>query len=202
MVELTDTELRLAHQGALSAARSGRGIVPMDDLVQEARLWLVANNGKVETWREQGRHGQNKVRQACRQHCLTVVAKERRRVSGLKPGDSFYYSTAMVADMLPVIWDADDWAAGSAMTMDEVRSLPRPSEGNNRLAMIADIRAAFARLRDDEQALLVLLHKDGGCTYEAVAGMLEVHERTVRRREERILERMVETLGGLNPYMR
>lgn len=192
--------MNLAFQAARSASQSGRGIVPLDDLVQEARLWLVSHPEKVQRWRDEGKHGQNKVRKACKQHCLTVVQRERRRMSGLRAGDSYFYSAAVIAELLPYIWEPEDWISGSAAPMDDVRSLPRPSEGNNRLAMIADVRSAFAKLQEQDQQTLALLHKDGGSTYESVAVMFEVHERTVRRREERILDRMVELLGGENPW--
>jgi len=78
---VTDGELRLARQGALSAARSARGLVSSGELIQEANVWMMSHLDKVELWREQGRHGQNKLRHACKQWCLSVVAKERKRVS-------------------------------------------------------------------------------------------------------------------------
>lgn len=202
MVTFTEKEMNLAFQGAKSAHSSARGLLPLDDLVQEARLWMVSHPDKVETWRDEGRHGGNKLRKACRQHCLTVVQRERRLQSGLRPGDSYFYSPAVIADLLPYIWDATDWIGGSAVTLDDVRSLPRPSEGNNRLAIIADVRSAYQKLQDQDQVLLSLLHQHGGETYESVALMLDVHERTIRRREERIIDRMVELLGGENPWKR
>ena len=44
---ITDGELRIAKQGAMSAARSGRGIVDPGDLVSEAHLWIVEHMDKV-----------------------------------------------------------------------------------------------------------------------------------------------------------
>lgn len=116
--------------------------------------------------------------------------------------DSHYYTIPLVLDLLPSIWDVDDWSAGQAVPSSEtMRGQSRPAEGNNRLAMICDIRAAFHGLPRKDQALLLLLHKDGGAAYEQVAVMLEVSERTVRRREERAAEKIVERLGGEPPWM-
>lgn len=197
---VTDAEVRLARQGAMSAARSARGLVSTGDLIGEANLWMLQHLDKVELWREQGRHGQNKLRRACKQWCLTVVANERKRVSRLRDGDLFYYSPSMLAEVLPFIWDADDWTSSSAAAQHERQAPSRPAEGNNRLAMIVDVRGAFYGLPADDQDLLRMLHKDGGATYEQVAEWMDVSERTVRRREERVLEKMVERLGGEAPW--
>jgi DNA-directed RNA polymerase specialized sigma24 family protein len=197
---VTDAEIRIARQGALSAARSARGLVPTGDLIGEANLWMLQHMDKVELWRDQGRHGQNKLRRACKQWCLSVVATERRKTSRLRNGDLFYYSPTLVSELLPYIWDPDDWTSSSAAAQEERHAPSRPSEGNNRLAMIVDVRGAFFGLPVEDQRLLLLIHKDGGATYDAVAEFLEVSERTVRRREERVLEKLVERLGGEAPW--
>jgi RNA polymerase sigma factor (sigma-70 family) len=198
-VVITDSELRLAAQGAKSAHNSSRGLVEYNDLVGEAHLWIVENYEKVETWRDQGRHGQNKLRNACRQKCLSVVARERRKRSNLQPGDVFYYTPQMIREILPNIWSVDDWSSGETVTTGEIRTPSRPAEGNNRLAMIADVRAAFFNLKKPDQEVLHILFRDN-LTFEQAAEVLHVTERTVRRREERVLDRMVERLGGEPPW--
>lgn len=195
----TDSEIRLAKQGAASAGRSARGLVSSEDLTQEALLWVVSNPEKVEQWRGEGRHGQNKLRHACKQHCLTIVARERRKRSGLQAGDVFHYTNQMIAELLPYMWSPEDWTTSSGEQQD-VKGPSRPSEGNNRLAMIVDVRAAFYTLASREQSLLIMLHKDGGATYEQVGMWMECSERTIRRREDRALSKMVERLGGEPPW--
>jgi len=199
---ISDKELRIARQGALSAARSGRGLIDPADLIAEANLWMVEHVDKVALWAEQGRHGQNKLRTACRQRCLTILAKERRLRSGLEQGDSFYYNAQMIRELLPDSFDEDDWASGSSVSSSEVRAPSRPAEGNNRLAMVADVRQSFFSLPQEQRDLLEALYKDGGMPIDAVAAQWDVSDRTIRRREERYLEKMVERLGGEAPWTR
>ena len=123
---ITPDDLRIAKQGAMSAFRSGRGIVTADDMIGEANLWLVKHIDKVILWHDQGRHGQNKLRNACRQRCLTIIAQERKRKSGLQQGDIFYYTPAMIRELLPDIWDEDDWT-NSGVSGEEIRSPSRPA---------------------------------------------------------------------------
>lgn len=199
---ITPNDLKIAKQGALSAYRSGRGIISAEDLVGEANLWLVKHVDKVRLWRDQGRHGQNKLRNACRQRCLTIIANERKKHSGLQPGDIFYYTAAMIRELLPDIWDEDDWTNSTAGSGEEIRSPSRPAEGNNRLAMVADVRSSFYTLSKKDQAFLEDFYRDGGVTADVLAASLEVSERTVRRRDDRIMEKMVERLGGEPPWTR
>lgn len=200
--EITPQDMRIAKQGALSAYRSGRGLVTVDDMIGEANLWMVKHLDKVVHWRTQNRHGQNKLRHAVRQRCLTIIAKERRRRSGLQPGDIFYYTPAMIRELLPDIWDEDDWVSGNTNNAEEIRSPSRPAEGNNRLAMVADVRSSFYTLSQKDQNFLEDFYRDGGVTKDIMAARLEVTERTVTRRDDRIMEKMVERLGGEPPWTR
>ena len=72
MVEdpITPNELKIAKQGAMSAYRSGRGIVSAEDMVGEANLWLVKHIDKVRLWRDQGRHG----RTNCVTHAVNAAS--------------------------------------------------------------------------------------------------------------------------------
>ena len=198
VVEFTEHELRLARQGAMSAARSARGLISSDDLIGEAYLWMAAQPDKVVGWREKGRHGENILRKACRQACLTVVARQRRIVSRLEGGDIFYYSMMAVRDTLPDIFDPEHWTDKSTDLFEIQRSTKRPNEGMGHITTIADVRKGFQSLSPDEQMLLRLLYEDM-YTWQKTSELLEVTERTVRRREERAVERIVEKLGGESP---
>jgi DNA-directed RNA polymerase specialized sigma24 family protein len=171
--------------------------------MQEASLWMVSHLEKVEQWRNEGRHGENKLRNACRQRCLTVIAQARRRHNRETGHDNqFYYTAAMLREILPDIFDHDDWVMSARGERDEQKGPSRPAEGNNRLAMICDVRQAFYGLPEKDRMLLEELHRDGGLDYGIVAIGYDVHERTIRRREQRILEKMLERLGGEPPFYR
>jgi len=200
-MEITDQDLQLAAQGAKSAARSARGLVPLSDLVAEANLWMVNNIEKVVLWREQGTHGKNKLRNACRQRCLTVVASARRLHNRDQNGDQYYYTPGIIREILPDIFDREDWSMTSRLEKDDApKGASRPAEGNNRLAMICDVRAAFYGLPQADRNLLYALYGAGGAHPSVVAARYEVVERTIQRREQRILEKMVERLGGEPPF--
>jgi hypothetical protein len=64
------------------------------------------------------------------------------------------------------------------------------------------VRTAFYNLRENDQKLLCDMYQDGGLPIDVMATQWEVTERTIKRREERILDKMVERLGGEPPWSR
>lgn len=206
VVEVDAKVLRLGQQGAMSAWKSacGRakvGIIDLEDLVAEAYAWIAANPKKIETWSDEGAHGVNKIRHACKQHCLKIVANERAERSKLQRGDSFYYATQLVKVLLPDIFNRENWTASSTDVSDGPKKPAAPSEGNNRLAMIIDVLAGFEALPDADQLVLREYYEDGGVDIDTLADAYEVSTRTIRRRHDRAVERLVERLGGENPWI-
>lgn len=196
---ISDKDLKLVKQGAMSAFRSGRGIFSADDLIGEAHLWLVENIERVFAWGDEGKHGENKIRHAAKQHCLQKIAIERKKRSGLQRGDSQYYNAAILKEILPDIFNRLDWAGGSPAPTDQIRAASAPAEGNNRLAMIVDVKAAFVTLPPQDKTLLYEIYFEG-MSLTTLQMQYEVTDRTIRRREARALERLVERLGGEPPW--
>lgn len=200
-MELTDRELQVITQGASNAHKAQREFIPLPDLVNEGVMWALTHPKKVLMWRDKGKYGTNLLRHSVKQACLSLVAKERRRIYKLERDDISYYTPALVREILPDIFNPEDWYSSSQSEMtDRVGGLSRPSEGNNRLAVLMDVSSAFASLSDTDQALLRDLHADGGMPVQVVAVTFDVNEKTIRRREQRALQRLVDRLGGEPPW--
>lgn len=200
-IELTDKEIKLARQGATSAWKSGRNIIDQDDLFSDACLWMLEHPNKILEWRDQGRHGENKLRNAARQRCLTIIRTERLKHGGFDKSDMFYYTAQMVREIIPNIFDVEDWTSGEVVYGGEVRGSSKPSEGNNRLAMIADVRSAFYSLPEKDRVFLENFYRNGGLTLQEMAAWQDCSDRTIRRRDERIMDKLVERLGGEPPWV-
>lgn len=200
--EFTDSELRLAKQGASSAYRSGRGLIELGDLIGEAYLWMASHYNRVLEWRETGRHGQNKLRHACKQAGLTAIAKERKRITGTEKGDVFYYTPQIIRELLPSIFDVSDWVSGAMGMSAEPKGPSRPAEGNNRLAMVSDLRSAFYSLPESNRVFLQEVFYEGADdVIQVIATREGVSEKTINRRIDRMLDKMVERLGGEPPWL-
>jgi RNA polymerase sigma factor (sigma-70 family) len=200
-VELTDRELQIITQGATNAHKAQREFVPLPDLINEGVLWALEHPKKIELWRDKGKYGENLLRHSVKQKCLSYIAKERQRVYRLEREDIAYYNPAVVREILPDIFNIEDWlSSGASNDMDKVSGVSRPSEGNNRLAAIVDVKSGFDSLSEEDQNLLRDLFEDGGVGHQVLAATLDVTERTVQRREERAIQRLVDKLGGEPPW--
>ena len=200
-MELTDREIQVITQGATNAHKAQREFMPLPDLINEGVLWALEHERKVLMWREKGKYGENLLRHSVKQKCLSIIAKERKRIYRLERDDIAYYNPAVVREVLPDIFDTDDWTTSSQSQMtDKVSGVSRPSEGNTRLATVIDVLSAFQSLSEDDQALLTDLYSDGGVTQQVLAATLDVTEKTIARREQRAVQRMVDRLGGELPW--
>lgn len=199
-MELSPRELQIISQGATNACKAQREFIPLPDLVNEGVVWALTHERKIEMWREKGKYGENLLRHSVKQACLTLISRERRRIYKLERGDIGYYTTALVREILPDIFHPEDWYSSSQTGDERVSGISRPSEGNTRLAVLMDVSGAYYSLSDTDQVLLAELHADGGMAIQVVAATLEVNEKTIRRREDRALQRIVDRLGGEPPW--
>jgi len=199
-MELTDRELQIITQGATNAHKAQREFLPLPDLINEGVLWALEHERKTLMWREKGKYGENLLRHSVKQACLSKIAAERRRIYKLERDDIAYYTPAVVREILPDIFDPDDWLSSSVNDQERVKGASRPSEGNTRLAAIVDVRSAFYSLSEDDQAFIRDLYEAGGLTHQVMAATLDVAEKTVQRKEQRIIQRMVDRLGGELPW--
>mgnify|MGYP007096626498 FL=1 len=203
VVEFTDKEYRLARAGAKDASTSSQVsyLVEQEDLVSEAYMWLVRHPKKVVEWRELGRKGDNMLRLSCKRAALKAVAKERKRRTGAEYSDMCFYSTQMIRELMPVIFNAADWATGAGAMSNEPKSQAAPAEGNNRLAMIVDVRGAYHAQAKHVQEFLQRMYDN---PVPNVADLIAVEEgvstKTIQRRDERYLGFIVAYLGGDNPW--
>lgn len=199
VMQFTEKEYRLAREGARDASKSS-SLVEQEDLVGEAFLWLSSHPKKVTEWRELGRKGENMLRISCKRAALKAVAKERKRITGAEYSDMCFYSTQMIRELMPTIFNVEDWSSSAAMS-NEPRGQSAPAEGNNRLAMIVDVRAAYHDQATHIQEFLQRMYDNPVPNVEDLIAVEEgVSTKTIQRRDERYLGFMVQYLGGDNPW--
>jgi hypothetical protein len=203
VMQFTDKEYRLAREGAKDASSSSRtnSLVEQEDLVGEAYLWLAGHPKKVVEWRELGRKGENMLRISCKRAALKAVAKERKRRTGAEYSDMCFYSTQMIRELMPTIFNAEDWVNSAGAMSNEPKSQAAPAEGNNKLAMIVDVRGAYHDQAKHIQEFLQRMYDDPVPNVEDLIAVEEgVSTKTIQRRDERYLGFMVQYLGGDNPW--
>lgn len=186
--------------------RKYRAFIEQGDLQQECWLWCLRRQDKVQEYLDredevERRRGEAALRLTLERRCERSARKEKAAVLGYKHSDEYFYSPAQVRDLLDFYYQGD-WSARLVQegNEDPVRSGSDPAEGHNVLALMADLDAALRSLPPTWEELLVEMHVEPRTVAEVIAEREGVSPRTVRRREERTIQSIVEFLGGPDPW--
>lgn len=193
----TDRELKAATQAARRVAGIGRGLVEQGDVLGHLHLWMWQNIEKIERWRDEEKPNAflNRVLYV---HGLDYLSAERRLRTGSAADDFTYYTPALVMETLPDVWDYESWLP--SVDSSQPRSGSRPSEGNNRLAVLSDVSSAVNALSEHDRTILRDVFADGGLDYQVLAALWETTESGARKKVARIVDKLVDRLGGPPPW--
>ena len=194
--QFTAQEMRTAHTVSRRITRTSRGLVEDEDVFAHLLMWMWEHRDKVDAWRDEDRGGL--LNNVLYKKGLTYVDTERRLRTGCVRGDFTYYTPEMIKDVLPGLWDYQDWLPSPDMSAP--RGASRPAEGNNVLAVLCDVSGAVSRLPESDRECLRAVYSDGGLSMEVVAILWELTESGARKRVDRIIGRIVDRLGGPPPW--
>jgi len=127
--------------------------------------------------------------------------KQKSKALGYELGDEYFYRLAMIETLIKVLGSEDAQVANQVMDPDVhgVKAKRQASEGNNLLAMLADVDRAMKKL--DLRTYSILK-----CKYNCDASLAEIAKEwdiSPQRVEQIInkgLREISEYLGGVTPY--
>jgi DNA-directed RNA polymerase specialized sigma24 family protein len=197
---------RVVRSVSNGVGKQQRYIIPVEDLQQDAWLWVFQNSRKVSGWLEDddspsGKHARGMLSSSLRVHLHGICQKHRVERDGTLPGDYYFYTKAVVEAFLPDVFEPE---AGTTMTAAAPRgtyvtSSKQPSEGFEYQAMLTDVRRGFQSLPAADKALLYDRFAHGGLEVGIMAASMDKPERTVRYQLSRAVNRIIRALGGEQP---
>lgn len=174
-------------------------MVERDDIVQELWLWLAEHTERVEEYASRGKHGERQLATALRRAGRAFAIKEKAAIVGYDLDDLYWYSTAQLRELLPLVMDRSLWVeTGVPAETGRVSSTSDPAHGNNRLAILCDIRASLETCSERDK-LLLWTHFGLGMEEDEHALTLGITTETLRKRVTRALQRLQRALGGPRP---
>ena len=196
-----DKTMRACSRAAKRVAVVNKRYVEYGDVLGELYVWVAKNARYVLEWREQGVHGDNKLRKALFRAGHGYASRERARRTGAQMGDFFWYTPAVIEDLLPDVWNYSMWDGSNQIEADMPRGKSKPGEGGNRRAMMIDLAYAINTLPVDEQRIL----KDRYCVSPDLSTEVLAHRYNLtadgfRKRVDRIIGKLVDRLGGEPPF--
>lgn len=197
MSQWDDRVLRAVRRAATRSHAAQRGFVELEDLQQEGYLYVAENLARVNEYVENGREGENILTTILYRAMHRYTMRQRYERDGTKPGDYFTYQYEVIRELLPEALDTDLSFTSSTSDLSGVRSGKAPNEGGDRLAMLADVRAALSALQPTEQNLLRAKFGQGEVVPDVdLAVYYEVSTDSINRGVKRALRKMARFLGS------
>jgi RNA polymerase sigma factor (sigma-70 family) len=123
--------------------------------------------------------------------------EEKARVSGYRHTDEYFYTSGLIIAVMEAIHNGVTTLGEP--TGEKIRRTRTLSEGGDVDAMKADVELALAGLDKDDRHLLHSLYAEKR-TVREMAEELGVTRQAVERRSSRLMDKLIVSLGGDNPW--
>jgi len=194
----------IVRQACRTISQRFRGYIEFDDLAQECRLWCLQHQDKLVEWLDCEEGDRAAIRRGCKKLATTlsreaerVARRERAAALGYRPEDEWFATRGTVKELLPVVI-AGGYDGYEVSPKEAVRSPGDPAEGNNRLAMLADVAAAWKVHPSPLLERLYCFEVDR--SRQEIADDAGITVATLAKRENQALDMLIRFLGGANPY--
>jgi len=175
----------------------------VSDLRQELLVWVWRREDKVKQWLDHNQEPED-YKGGVRQLGKTLTRqadKYCRRLKAQKLGyelrDEQYYDPITLSELLPFVWG--DVVETTKLDGEKVSGAGNPAEGGNYVIQLFDVRNALSKIDEMDRDVLELKYEQN-LTFAEIAKVLEVSDTTAHRKVEGAMRRLVNQLGGTNPF--
>lgn len=196
---LTNEVDALVHGIAIQVARRYR-TSSREDLLQQGRLWVLAHPKRMDYWLEQDdAEAWRRIDSAVRAELECYARYEKAARTGYALEDEAYYSTDMIEELLPAIFDPDREAA-PVMERQEVRAPSDPAISAVWPCHLADVSAALDRSSMPGPARVLIGRRyEFGMSDPEIAEEFNITTDEVASLIHSGLQAMIGYLGGSRP---
>lgn len=193
---------RWLHNTAVSVCRSWPDVL-VEDVKQELHLKWLEKYSYIKKYLDDAdeQRGKAFVLRALNGWGNDYAKRETAAIRQCSPDDLSPYSKSSIRLMLPLLFDAESWSSFAAKGGSDGPSNTPVNEGGTIMAVYADLRRAWAALDADLRHLLYVryVNEDDQC-YPALATELGISEEATRKRVERALSKLQQTMQGESRY--
>jgi DNA-directed RNA polymerase specialized sigma24 family protein len=176
-------------------------MVDREDIRQSLYEWFVLHPLKLTEWEAFSKKStQNLLYRSLRNQALDYCQFWKAKTLGYEMSDIFFYDAAVVEAILPSVLRGDVTEAPK-LDLGMPGKPSAPAEGGNLMAMMAEVKAGFVKLSDEDRNILYQKHANS-MTYGAIAEVLELpSDDAARMRHKRAIKRLITRLGGFRPFL-
>ena len=175
-------------------------MVEREDIRQALYQWFLEHPRKTAEWNGLGKKSaQNLFYRSLRNQALDYCQLWKAKSLGYEPSDLYFYEPDIIEALLPAILRGDG-AEAPKLNLGMPGKPPAPAEGGNMMAMMAEVKAAYIKLNDEDRN--ILYHKyANSMTYADIAAELTLSsDDAARMRHNRAIKKLITRLGGFRPY--
>jgi len=185
-----------------SLHRTYREWSELEDIRQTLHEWCWRKREKVAEYLvrddpKDRKSGQAAMMRSLHREGARHCRREKAAKAGYEISDEYFYSTALVEDVLKVIINGD--ASHPGKPEHGGKNMGDPAEGGNFIAIVADVRNAMHGMDVETRALMINL-LGVGIPAEQLARDRSISPQAVRQRVQRACVKIVRQLGGESPW--
>lgn len=167
-----------------------------DDILHQLWVWILEREEKVKgLYEDQSEALEFYLLTAGKRWCFT----EKAAVGGYSVQDLYFYSTKQLREILPLVFDHEDWVLRSGSIDTDRAGFSDPATGGTLLATLADVSRGLGLIRESEYNVLVWRYKYDW-TPERLAEELEVSLPAAKSRISYAVRSLQKKLGGKSPW--
>ena len=176
-------------------------MVDREDIKQSLYEWFVSHPLKLTEWEAFSKKStQNLLYRSLRNQALDYCQLWKAKTLGYEMSDVFFYDATVVEALLPSVLRGDVTEAPK-LNLGMPGRPSAPAEGGNLMAMMAEVKAAFVKLSDEDRNILYQKHANS-LAYNAIAELLALpSDDAARMRHSRAIKRLITRLGGFRPWL-
>lgn len=186
----------LAQGAVQSASRKYYRYTEREDIYQELLCWAIAHPKTVNAWVAED--DMRSLERALNNEAHRYGQKEKAARSGYAPEDVYFWQRNAIEDLLPALWDVDEWLNPTHAEGTGHQTRKDPAEGGNWQATLADLSRAFSSLSARQQWFLEAYYRDKR-TQGDIAEEAFIAQPTVSEHISRAIKKMHQILGGSKP---
>lgn len=181
------------YRVAQFAARKVRSdFADVDDLTQEAMLWLLEHPKRVDhaLLPDGTLFTQRLASEVIEKSLIPYAQAQERQSSGVEPEVQYLYSARVVEIVLPAVFDRD-YRPPFLEQSDRVTTTADPTTADNWTAMVVDVARAVAAVCSTADRQVLFSRSVGGWTWDRFAAVYTMSSETYRLRYHDALRRIV-----------
>ncbi len=186
----------LVDRAAKATVSKWPSYVTTEDVAQEIWVWAYSRQNSIETLMKRA-EWEGQVYSTMLKAASAAAHKEDQAVNDYTEDDTYTYSKAVIESLLDSAFDYQDWQSFSSFGDGQPRAKGQVNETGDLLAMLSDVKAALAEIKEQYRDVLFLRHYMQ-YTFERIGEEVGIQKMGAQKRHSAALNALRDRLGRVN----